>query len=112
MGIDDTIQVRCSRCKSKFRDKARRVRSGYSRQCPGCECVIFFEDGSPNRDVHDALLEAERVRKLLRHEEEEKVVSPAANAAETEGTEMAPAPSSSRVDRRERSAGRAIIKAR
>ena len=85
MGIDDTVLIRCSRCKSKFRDKARRVRSGYSRQCPGCECVVFFEDGSPNRDIHDALREAERVRKALREEESEKIASRAESAEETDG---------------------------
>ncbi len=84
MGTDDTVLIRCSRCKSKFRDKARRVRSGYSRQCPGCECVVFFEDGSPNRDIHDALREAERVRKTLREEESEKIASRAESAEKTD----------------------------
>jgi len=59
--IEETIQVRCSRCKLKFRDKARRVRDGYSRQCPSCERMLFFIDGSPNQDINQALREAERV---------------------------------------------------
>src|SRR3989440_11775096 len=80
MGIDDTIQVRCPRCKSKFRDKARRVLSGYSRQCPSCECMVFFEEGSPSKDIHNALREAERVRKVLREEQFEKIAHPAASA--------------------------------
>jgi len=111
VGVDDTIQVRCSRCKSKFRDKARRVRDGYSRQCPTCECMVFFQEGSPNKDVDAALREAERVRKLLRQEMEQKVASPAASAADDgamDGAEAAPA-HSRRVDRRTRPAGRAII---
>ena len=111
MGIDDTVLVRCTRCKSKFRDKARRLRDGYSRQCPACEWIVFFLDGSPNADIHDALREAERVRKALREEEDNKAVRPAARAAETDGTEVAPA-HSRRVDRRARPAGRAIIRSR
>ena len=85
MGIDDTIQVRCSRCKSKFRDKARRVRDGYSRQCPTCECMVFFLDGSSNKDTDAALREAERVRKLLRQEESDKIESRAESAEQTDG---------------------------
>jgi len=110
---DGTVLVRCTRCKSKFRDKAGRLRDGYSRQCPTCECMVFFLDGSSNKDIHDALREAERVRKLLRQEEEEdhKVVRSAASAAEMDGAEPAPA-LSRRVDRRARPAGRAVIRSR
>ena len=111
MGIDDTVQVRCSRCKSKFRDKARRVRDGYSRQCPTCECMVFFLDGSPNKDIDAALRDAERVRKLLRQEEDEKILSPAASAADIDDAEGAPA-LSPRADRRGRSVGRATIRSR
>ena len=111
MGIDGTVLVRCTRCKSKFRDKAGRLRDGYTRQCPTCECMVFFLDGSPNKDIHDALREAERVRKLLRQEEDNKVVHSAASAAEIDGAEAA-SPVSRRVERRGRSAGRAIVRSR
>lgn len=104
MPVDDSIQVRCTRCKSKFRDKARRVRDGHSRQCPSCECMVFFTEGSPNKDVQAALREAERVRKLLRQEEYEKIVNrtaAAAAAAESDGEDAETAPSvSRRVERR------------
>jgi NAD-dependent SIR2 family protein deacetylase len=75
MSTDDSVQVRCPRCKAKFRDRARRVQSGYSRQCPSCDGVLFFEEGTPNNDIRDALRAAERVRRLLRDEED--VPSPA-----------------------------------
>ncbi len=105
MPVDDSIQVRCTRCKAKFRDKARRIRDGHSRQCPSCECMVFFIEGSPNKDVQAALREAERVRKLLRQEEYEKVVNRAAAAAtaaaESDGEDGEAAPSiSRRVERR------------
>ena len=76
MTTDDSIQIRCPRCKSKFRDRARRLQSGYSRECPHCETVIFFEEGSPHSSIRDALREAERVRRALR-EEEPKATPPA-----------------------------------
>ena len=110
MDIDESIQVRCSRCKLKFRDKARRVRDGYSRQCPSCERMLFFIDGSPNRDINDALRQAERVRKLLRQAEDEKAMRPAASAAEAEDSEAAPV--SRRMHRRVRGAGRTTISSR
>jgi hypothetical protein len=102
MGVDDTIQVRCTRCKSKFRDKARRVRSGYNRQCPACECLVFFEEGTPNKDIQEALREAERVRKALRAEEAEKIASrPVASAEQADdGIDQPPAMPRGRPDRR------------
>ena len=109
MGTEDTVQICCSKCKSKFRDKARRVLSGYSRQCPTCECMIFFEDGSPNKDIHEALREAARVRKVLRQEEAEKIPSRSVvPAGQTDdGTDPAPAHSRRHVDRRSFWTGRA-----
>jgi hypothetical protein len=107
MAIDDTIQVRCSRCKSKFREKARRIRDGYSRQCPACECMVFFLDGSPNKDIHEAFREAERVRKLLREEEYEKIASRAQRAEPAEEPDPDAAPAiSHRVQRRSGPGGR------
>jgi len=89
MDVDESIQVRCPRCKEKFRDKARRVRDGYSRQCPVCERVLFFSDGSPNQDINHALRQAERIRKLLRQAEDEAAARPAARTAEAEDSEAA-----------------------
>ena len=103
MAVDETIQVRCTRCKSKFRDRARRVRDGYSRQCPSCECMVFFIEGSPNKDVADAMREAERVRKLLRLEEDEKAL---ARARAAEGDDSAPGSGMSRRMERRVRAGR------
>ena len=110
MDVEETIQVRCPRCKDKFRDRARRVRDGYSRQCPSCERMLFFIDGSPNKDIADALRQAERTRKLLRQAEDEQAMRPAASAAEGEDAEAAPV--SRRMERRVRGAGRTFFRAR
>lgn len=75
MALDDTLQILCTRCKVKFRDKARKVQPGYSRQCPGCEGVIYFEEGSCDANVQKALASAQQLRKIMRREEEDKVVA-------------------------------------
>jgi hypothetical protein len=64
--MDDSVQVCCTRCKNVFRDRARRVQSGYSRQCPSCEVVLFFEDDSPDKNIKRALTSARDLRKVLR----------------------------------------------
>jgi predicted nucleic acid-binding Zn-ribbon protein len=110
--VDETIQVRCPRCKDKFRDRARRVRDGYSRQCPSCERMLFFLDGSPNKDISDALRSAERTRKLLRQAEDEQAMRPAASAAPLEGEESEAVTVSRRIDRRVRGPGRTMFRSR
>ena len=112
MGTETTIQVRCSRCKGKFRDKASRIRDGYSRQCPSCERLLFFVEGSPNQDIAHALRQADRVRKQLRREEDEQAMRPAARADEVEDFESESAALSRRSDRRVRGPGRVTISSR
>ncbi len=68
--MDDTVQIRCTRCKSTFRDKARRLLNGYSRQCPSCEGVLFFNEDSFDKNLSGALKTAEKIRRALREEAE------------------------------------------
>ena len=77
--MDDSVQVCCSRCKNVFRERARRMQSGFSRQCPCCEVVLFFEETSPDKNVQKALRAARGLRKLLR---EEEVAAPAKRAVQ------------------------------
>jgi phage FluMu protein Com len=67
--MDDTIQIRCPRCKSSFRDRARRIRSGYTRECPRCNVLIFFESESHEENIKRALKAAHRMRRLLAEDE-------------------------------------------
>ena len=60
------IQIQCMRCKTVFRDRAGRMRDGYSRQCPSCEVVLFFAEDSPNPQVKLAMKRARRARKEQR----------------------------------------------
>jgi hypothetical protein len=73
--MDDTVQIRCHRCKASFRDKARRVQSGYSRHCMSCETMLFFEESSIDKNVQRTLREAKHLRKALREEEVVKATS-------------------------------------
>ena len=74
--MDDTVKITCSGCKAQFRDKARRVVDGYSRQCPSCEVVIFFMEGSPKPQIKAAMKDASQVRRALRAEAEDKICNP------------------------------------
>ena len=67
--MSDSVQIRCTRCRCNFRDRARRLQSGYSRQCPNCEVIIFFEEGSMDANVQAALLTARKLRRVLKEAE-------------------------------------------
>ena len=69
--MDDTVQVKCTRCRSAFRECARRLQNGYSRQCVTCEVVLFFDEDSPDANIKSAMRTARRVRKELREAEAE-----------------------------------------
>jgi predicted nucleic acid-binding Zn-ribbon protein len=69
--MDDSVQVKCTRCKSAFRERARRLQNGYSRQCPTCEVVLFFDEDSSDANIKSAMRRARRVRKELREAEAE-----------------------------------------
>jgi hypothetical protein len=73
--MDDSVQIRCHRCKSTFREKARRLQSGYSRQCVSCETMLFFDDDSNDKNIRRTLREAKQVRKALREAEFEKLTA-------------------------------------
>ncbi len=75
MSDSDSVQIHCKRCRSNFRDRARRVQPGYSRQCPSCEVIIFFEESSSDKHVQTALLAARRLRRVLQESEGVKAVA-------------------------------------
>jgi len=70
--MDDSIQLRCSRCNSTFRDRARRIQNGYARECPNCNVLIFFESESHDEHIKRALKAAHKLRRLLAAAEAEK----------------------------------------
>ena len=45
------------------------MQSGYSRQCPCCEVVLFFEETSPDKNIKRAMTSARALRKVLREME-------------------------------------------
>src|ERR1700752_2325197 len=67
--FDDSVQVRCRRCKGVFRERARRLENGYSRQCPTCEVLLFFDEDSQERTIRRAMKAARQVRAALREAE-------------------------------------------
>ena len=67
--MDDSVQVRCRRCKTVFRERARRMQNGYSRQCPCCEVLLFFDDDSNEPTIKRSMRAARKVRAELREQE-------------------------------------------
>lgn len=67
--FDDSVQVRCRRCKGVFRERARRLQNGYSRQCPTCEVVLFFDEDSQEQSIRRAMKNARHVRAAMREAE-------------------------------------------
>jgi len=63
--MDDSIQIRCSRCNARFRDRARRIQNGYARECPNCNVLIFFESESHDEHIKRALKAAHKLRRAL-----------------------------------------------
>lgn len=70
--FDDSVQVRCRRCRSAFRERARRLQNGYSRQCPTCEVVLFFDEDSQDQAIRRVMRSARQVRAALREAEMEQ----------------------------------------
>jgi hypothetical protein len=71
-GMDDTISIRCKRCLATFRDRARRVQPGYSRQCPSCQALLLFEEHITDPTIQFALRDARKLRRVLREAEDAK----------------------------------------
>ncbi|WP_347336834.1 hypothetical protein [Bradyrhizobium embrapense] len=69
IAMEDSVQIRCTRCKNVFRDRAKRLQNGYSRQCPSCEIVLFFDEDSHDSNIKRAMRTARRVRNELRDSE-------------------------------------------
>lgn len=67
--MEDSVQIRCTRCKNVFRDRARRLQNGYTRQCPSCEVALFFDEDSHDANIKRAMRAARRVRKETRESE-------------------------------------------
>ena len=76
--MDESVQIHCTRCRATFRDRARRVQSGYSRQCPNCEVIVFFEESSNDKNIKAALLAASKLRRALREAENVRPAAPQA----------------------------------
>jgi predicted nucleic acid-binding Zn-ribbon protein len=74
------VQIQCTRCKGVFRDRAGRLQDGYSRQCPGCEVVLFFSEDSPHPFVKRAMRNERKARKEQREAEAVSLTAPEGRA--------------------------------
>jgi hypothetical protein len=84
--MTDSVQIRCAKCKGAFRDRARRLQNGFSRQCPTCEVVLFFDEDSQDANIRRAMKTARRVRASLREAEAAGITrKPAAGGRRSSG---------------------------
>ena len=74
--MDETIQVTCPNCRARFREKARKLTDGFSRQCPTCDSVIFFNEESPKLQINTAMKAASAMRRRLKLEAAERLMQP------------------------------------
>ncbi len=70
--MEDSVQIRCPHCRGSLREKARKLISGFSRQCPRCEVVLFFEESSSKPEIKSALSAARLLRRALLEQEAER----------------------------------------
>ncbi|WXU25442.1 hypothetical protein WHZ77_16430 [Bradyrhizobium sp. A5] len=82
-----SVPIQCRRCKGVFRDRAGRLQDGYSRQCPGCEVVLFFAEDSQHPFIKRAMRDARKVRKELREAQAARRLAPEAPAATSRSSE-------------------------
>jgi predicted nucleic acid-binding Zn-ribbon protein len=82
-----SVQIQCTRCKGVFRDHAGRLQDGYTRQCPGCEVVLFFAEDSQHPFIKRAMRDARKVRKELREAQAARRPAPEAPAATSRPSE-------------------------
>jgi predicted nucleic acid-binding Zn-ribbon protein len=73
--MEDSVQIHCTRCKNVFRERAKRLQNGYSRQCPCCEVLLFFDEDSQNPNIKRAMRTARNIRKEQRELEAAAVFS-------------------------------------
>jgi hypothetical protein len=78
--MDDSVQVKCTKCKTAFRERAKRLQNDYSRQCPCCEVVLFFVEDSHDTNIKHAMRAARRLRKELRELEAAAILLPSTSS--------------------------------
>ncbi|EJN14906.1 hypothetical protein PMI42_01527 [Bradyrhizobium sp. YR681] len=76
-----SVQIQCTRCKGVFRDRAGRLQDGYSRQCPGCEVVLFFAEDSQHPFIKRAMRSARKARKEQREADAARLLAPEPSVA-------------------------------
>jgi hypothetical protein len=61
--MSDSIRVQCPKCGGTMKEKAKKIRGGYSMPCTHCSTAIIFESESNNTAIRQALSQARRLRR-------------------------------------------------
>jgi endogenous inhibitor of DNA gyrase (YacG/DUF329 family) len=61
--MSELIRVQCPKCGGTMKEKAKKIRGGYSMPCAHCSAAIVFESESNNGAIRQALSLARRLRR-------------------------------------------------
>ena len=61
--MSELIRVQCPKCGGTMKEKAKKIRGGYSMPCTHCSAAIVFENESNNSAIRQALSQARRLRR-------------------------------------------------
>jgi DNA-directed RNA polymerase subunit M/transcription elongation factor TFIIS len=61
--MSELIRVQCPKCGAFMKEKARKIRGGYSMKCTHCTATIAFENESNDSSIRQALSLARRLRR-------------------------------------------------
>ena len=61
--MSELIRVQCPKCGGTMKEKARKIRGGFSIPCTHCSTAIVFESGSNDSAIRQALSQARRLRR-------------------------------------------------
>jgi endogenous inhibitor of DNA gyrase (YacG/DUF329 family) len=61
--MSELIRVQCPKCGGTMKEKAKKIRGGYSMPCAHCSAAIVFENESNNSAIRQALSQARRLRR-------------------------------------------------
>ena len=61
--MSELIRVQCPKCGGTMKEKAKKIRGGFSMPCTHCATAIVFESESDNSAIRQALSHARRMRR-------------------------------------------------
>ena len=61
--MSELIRVQCPKCGGTMKEKAKKIRGGFSMPCTHCSTAIVFESESNDSAIRQVLSQARRLRR-------------------------------------------------